>query len=86
MISSRQEVNPRKRFGACPMTNFTEICAPGNGYPMVHLSGSIDELRKGYPPRHQQGFTVFCTGFSGAGKSTIAKVLYARFLEMGADR
>ena len=43
----------------------------------------IDELRKGYPPRHRQGFTVFCTGLSGAGKSTIAKVLYARFLEMG---
>jgi sulfate adenylyltransferase len=43
----------------------------------------IDELQKGYPPRHRQGFTVFCTGLSGAGKSTIAKVLYARFLEMG---
>ena len=43
----------------------------------------IDELRKGYPPRHRQGFTVFCTGLSGAGKSTVAKVLYARFLEMG---
>lgn len=43
----------------------------------------IEELRKGYPPRHRQGFTVFCTGLSGAGKSTVAKVLYARFLEMG---
>jgi sulfate adenylyltransferase len=43
----------------------------------------IDELRKAHPPRHKQGFTVFCTGLSGAGKSTIARVLYARFLEMG---
>ncbi len=43
----------------------------------------IDELRKAHPPRHGQGFTVFCTGLSGAGKSTIARVLYARFLEMG---
>ncbi len=43
----------------------------------------IDELRKGYPPRHRQGVTIFCTGLSGSGKSTIAKVLYARFLEMG---
>ncbi len=40
-------------------------------------------LQKAYPPRHQQGFTVFCTGLSGAGKSTIARVLHARFLEMG---
>jgi len=43
----------------------------------------VAELKTEYPPRHQQGFTVFCTGLSGAGKSTIARVLYARFLEMG---
>ena len=43
----------------------------------------IDTLRKAYPPRHKQGFTIFCTGLSGAGKSTIARVLYARFLETG---
>jgi len=43
----------------------------------------IDELRKAYPPPQEQGFTVFLTGLSGAGKSTIAKVLYSRFLEIG---
>jgi sulfate adenylyltransferase len=43
----------------------------------------IDELRRAYPPRHKQGFTVFLTGFSGSGKSTIARVLLSRFLEMG---
>lgn len=32
-------------------------------------------LQKTYPPKHQQGFTVFFTGLSGAGKSTIAKAL-----------
>lgn len=41
------------------------------------------ELERAYPPRHRQGFTLFCTGLSGAGKSTIARVLHARFLEMG---
>jgi len=41
------------------------------------------ELRKAYPPPSMQGFTVFLTGLSGAGKSTIAKVLYAKFLEIG---
>ncbi len=41
------------------------------------------ELRRAYPPRHRQGFTVFLTGLSGAGKSTIAQVLLSRFLEMG---
>jgi sulfate adenylyltransferase len=43
----------------------------------------IEELKKAYPPRHKQGFTVFLTGLSGSGKSTIAKVLLSRFLEMG---
>ncbi len=41
------------------------------------------ELQKAYPPPGKQGFTIFLTGLSGAGKSTIAKVLYARILEIG---
>jgi sulfate adenylyltransferase len=44
--------------------------------------GVVQELKKAYPPRHQQGFTVFITGLSGSGKSTLAKVLYVRFMEM----
>ncbi len=43
----------------------------------------IDELSKAYPPPNQQGFTIFFTGLSGSGKSTIAKILYSRFLETG---
>jgi sulfate adenylyltransferase len=41
------------------------------------------ELRRTFPPRHRQGFTVFFTGLSGAGKSTIANVLLVRLLEIG---
>jgi sulfate adenylyltransferase len=41
------------------------------------------ELQRNYPPRHRQGFTVFFTGLSGSGKSTIANVLRVKFLEMG---
>jgi sulfate adenylyltransferase len=43
----------------------------------------VEELLKAYPLPRKQGLTVFLTGLSGAGKSTIAKVLYSRFLEMG---
>jgi len=43
----------------------------------------IEVLEQAYPPRHKQGVTIFCTGLSGAGKSTIARILHARFLEMG---
>jgi sulfate adenylyltransferase len=41
------------------------------------------ELRHSHPARNRQGFTVFFTGLSGAGKSTVASVLRSRFLEMG---
>jgi sulfate adenylyltransferase len=41
------------------------------------------ELRRSYPPRAKQGFTVFFTGLSGSGKSTIANALVVKFLEVG---
>jgi sulfate adenylyltransferase len=41
------------------------------------------ELRRSYPPRSGQGFTVFFTGLSGSGKSTIANVLLVKLLELG---
>ncbi|MFC1824780.1 adenylyl-sulfate kinase, partial [Thermodesulfobacteriota bacterium] len=47
------------------------------------FSEVIAELERAYPPRHKQGFTIFLTGLSGAGKSTIARVLLSRFLETG---
>jgi sulfate adenylyltransferase len=43
----------------------------------------IETLRRVYPPRSQQGLCLFFTGLSGAGKSTIARILYAKFLEQG---
>jgi sulfate adenylyltransferase len=42
-----------------------------------------EELRRTHPPRDRQGFTVFFTGLSGSGKSTIANVLQTRLLELG---
>ncbi len=47
-------------------------------YPEVAV-----ELRKTHPPRSAQGFTIFFTGLSGSGKSTIANVLMVKLLEMG---
>ncbi|MCS6887810.1 bifunctional sulfate adenylyltransferase/adenylylsulfate kinase [Chloroflexus sp.] len=40
-------------------------------------------LRQMYPPRHRQGFCVWFTGLSGAGKSTIASILNILLLERG---
>ena len=50
-------------------------------YPEV-----VEELRKTHPPTHQKGFTVFFTGLSGSGKSTIANALLIKFFELGRMR
>lgn len=43
----------------------------------------VAELRRTKPPRAKQGFTVFFTGFSGSGKSTIANALMVKLMELG---
>ncbi len=45
--------------------------------------GVVKELRRTRPARSKQGFTVFFTGFSGSGKSTIANALMVKLMEMG---
>lgn len=47
------------------------------------FSDVAEELQRTHPARRKQGFTVFFTGLSGAGKSTIAKAMLVRLLEMG---
>ena len=47
-------------------------------YPEV-----VRELRKTSRPRNAQGFTVFFTGLSGSGKSTVANALMVKLLEQG---
>jgi sulfate adenylyltransferase len=46
-------------------------------YPEV-----IEALRRRFPPRSRQGYTVFFTGLSGSGKSTVAQILIAKLMEM----
>ena len=48
-------------------------------YPKV-----VAELRKAHPPKHEQGFTVFFTGLSGSGKSTVANALMIKLMEDGS--
>ena len=43
----------------------------------------VTELRRTSPARSRQGFTVFFTGLSGSGKSTIANALMVKLMEMG---
>jgi len=50
-------------------------------YPEV-----VEELRHAHLPKDRRGFTVFFTGLSGSGKSTIANALLVKFLEHGRRR
>ena len=65
-------------------TELRERLADGREIPAWFTFPEVaEELRRHHPPRSRQGFTVFFTGLSGAGKSTIAKALQGKFLEMG---
>ena len=49
-------------------------------------SDVADELRRSQPPKSNRGFTIFFTGLSGSGKSTIANALLVKLLEHGKRR
>jgi sulfate adenylyltransferase len=42
----------------------------------------VDALQRAHPPRGAQGFTVLFSGLSGSGKSTIARALRVRLMEL----
>jgi sulfate adenylyltransferase len=56
----------------------------GRNLPVWFTRTEVAEiLSETYPPRHKQGFCVWFTGLSGAGKSTTAEVLTMLLLEAG---
>jgi len=65
-------------------TELRERLAKGRDLPEWFTFPEVaDELRKTHAPRAKQGFTVFFTGLSGSGKSTVANSLRVKLLEMG---
>jgi sulfate adenylyltransferase len=51
--------------------------------PWYTFESVASELQRRHPARSEQGFTVFLTGLSGSGKSTVANVLRVKLLEIG---
>ncbi len=73
-----------KAFENISGTQQREMLANGEDIPgWFTYPAVVAELRKSHPPKHKQGFTVFFTGLSGSGKSTIANALLDRLREYG---
>jgi sulfate adenylyltransferase len=78
------EVPEGKRALTISGTELRQRLAEGRDIPEWFTFPEVaEELRRSYPPRKSQGFTVLFTGLSGSGKSTIANALISKFLEMG---
>src|SRR6266513_3317842 len=78
------EVPEGKRALTISGTELRQRLAEGREIPEWFTFPEVaTELRRSYPPRRQQGFTVLFTGLSGSGKSTIANALVSKFNEMG---
>jgi sulfate adenylyltransferase len=61
-----------------------EFLAKGRPLPAWFTRKETAEILASiFPPRHKQGFCVWFTGLSGAGKSTVAEALVAMLLERG---
>lgn len=79
------EVNGSQDYISFSNDNIRERVRNGKKVPeWASFPDVIEELNRSYPSPSKQGFTIFLTGLSGAGKSTIAKVLYSKFMEIGS--
>ena len=66
-------------------TELRNILEKGNQIPEWFSYPEVaEELKKSRPPLNERGFTLFFTGLSGSGKSTIANGLLIKFLEEGS--
>jgi len=78
------ETTPDMKTSAISNTEFRRRLREGLEIPEWYsYTEVVKELRKIYPPRHLQGFTIFFTGLSGSGKSTVANALLVKLLENG---
>jgi sulfate adenylyltransferase len=78
------EVSEGTETASISGTQVREMLARGDEIPSWFTPPAVAaELRRTHPPRLRQGFTVFFTGLSGSGKSTIANVLQTKLLERG---
>ena len=80
----RDDIPPRNRRLAMTPAEIDDLLDRGFPLPEWHTPpGVAKELVRARPPRRHRGLVVFFTGFSGSGKSTIARGLADSLRESG---
>jgi len=79
----RSEVEPGMKALSLSGTELRERLASGQEIPEWFSHAEVVQILRGaFPPRIQQGFTVFFTGLPSSGKSTLANALMAKLSEL----
>jgi sulfate adenylyltransferase len=80
----RDDIPPRNRRLAMTPAEVEDLLDRGFPLPEWHTPPAVaKELSRVRPPRRHRGLVVFFTGFSGSGKSTIARGLADSLRESG---
>ncbi|MEV6598022.1 adenylyl-sulfate kinase [Actinoplanes sp. NPDC051346] len=80
----RDDIPPRNRRLAMSTAEIGDLLDRGFPLPEWHTPPAVaKELARVRPPRRHRGLVVFFTGFSGSGKSTIARGLADTLRESG---
>ncbi|WP_250028492.1 adenylyl-sulfate kinase [Paractinoplanes maris] len=80
----RDDIPPRNRRLAMTPAEVDDLLDRGFPLPEWHTPPAVaKELVRARPPRRHRGLVVFFTGFSGSGKSTIARGLADSLRESG---
>ncbi len=80
----RDDIPPRNRRVALSTAEINDLLDRGFPLPEWHTPPAVaKELTRVRPPRRHRGLVVFFTGFSGSGKSTIARNLADKLRESG---
>ncbi|MBM4405545.1 MAG: bifunctional sulfate adenylyltransferase/adenylylsulfate kinase [Chloroflexi bacterium] len=78
----RSEVPTGAKIGNVSGTELRNLLNSGGDIPeWFSYKEVVQELRRTYPPKAAQGFTVFFTGLPSSGKSTVANALLAKLME-----
>ena len=78
------ELKPQEKAMSLSGSALRELLSEGKPIPSwFSFPEIIQELRAAYPPKSERGWTIFFTGLSGAGKTTLAEALMVKLKSYG---